>query len=173
MKTIKVILVIITILTVAFFATGIVINETNYTTQITVNKPVEEVFATFTKQEDIKNWIPEIKSIEVTNKTLGKTGSTYKIVLDNQGQEIVMTEKVMAYVPNEKITLFFDAENMLKTDDYSFTENDGTTTITLNATCVSESYIMGCMFPYFKGVFKAQSLEYLNNFKAFVEKEKL
>ncbi len=43
-------------------------------------------------------------------------------MLINQGQEITMTEKVMAYVQNEKVTLFFDAENMLKTDDYVFTE---------------------------------------------------
>ena len=80
-----------------------------------------------------------------------------------------MTEKVMAYVPNEKVTLFFDAENMLKTNDYLFSEKNGVTTITLNSSCKSESYIMACMFPYFKSVFKEQDQSYLNNFKAFAE----
>jgi hypothetical protein len=82
-----------------------------------------------------------------------------------------MTEKIMAYVPNEKVTLFFDAENMLKKDDYLFTEEKGVTTITLNASCQSESFLMACMFPYFKGTFKAQDQSYLNNFKTFLEKE--
>ena len=171
MKTIKIILGIITALTLIFFATALIIKETNYTTQVSVNKPLGEVFETFTNPKKIKNWIPEIKSFEVINENLGKTGSAYKIVVENQGQEIAMTEKVMAYVPNEKVTLFFDAENMLKTDDYAFTENDGKTTIILNSSCKSDSYIMACLFPYFKGTFQEQDQSYLNNFKEFMEKE--
>ncbi len=171
MKTIKIILGIITAITIVFFATGLFVKETNYTAEVVVNKTIEEVFVTFNKQENLKNWIPEIKSFEVINETIGKTGSTYKMVVENQGQEIAMTEKILAYVPNEKVTIFFDAENMLKTDDYVFTENDGKTTIRLNSSCKSDSYIMACMFPYFKGTFKAQDQGYLNNFKDFVEKQ--
>ncbi|MFY9242380.1 MAG: SRPBCC family protein [Polaribacter sp.] len=171
MKTIKVILGIITALVVVFFATGLIVKEVNYTAEVSVNKSVEEVFTTFNNSEKIKNWIPEVKSFEVLNENVGKTGSTYKIVVENQGQEITMTEKVMAYVPNEKVTLFFDAENMLKTDDYVFKQNNGITTISLNASCQSDSYIMACIFPYFKGTFKNQDQTYLNNFKEFVEKQ--
>ena len=138
--------------------------------QVSVNKPVEEVFLAFNKKGNIKNWIPEVKSVEVLNENIAKTGSTYKVVVENQGEEITMTEKVIAYIPNEKITLFFDAENMLKTDDYTFNEKNGVTTINLNASCQSDSYIMACMFPYFKGTFKAQDQSYLDNFKAFVER---
>ena len=60
---------------------------------------------------------------------------------------------------------------MLKKDDYVFTEKNGVTTITLNASCQSESYVMACMFPYFKGTFKEQDQAYLNNFKAYIEKK--
>ena len=81
-----------------------------------------------------------------------------------------MTQRVIAYVKNEKVTLFFDAENMLKRDDYIFKEKNGITTITSNSSCQSESYLMACMFPYFKGTFKEQDQAYLNNFKVFVEK---
>ena len=170
MKTIKIILGIITFFVVGFFITGLLVKETNYTAQVSVNKPVNEVFKIFNNSENIKNWIPEIKSLDIVNENPGKTGSVYKIVLDNQGQEITMTEKVIAYVENEKLTLFFDAENMLKRDDYVFTGNNGMTTITLNSSCQGETYIMSCMFPYFKSTFQEQDQSYLNNFKAFVEK---
>jgi uncharacterized membrane protein len=170
MKTVKIILGIISAITLVFFATGLVVKETNYMVQVSVNKPVEEVFLAFNKKGNIKNWIPEVKSVEVLNENIAKTGSTYKVVVENQGEEITMTEKVIAYIPNEKITLFFDAENMLKTDDYTFNEKNGVTTINLNASCQSDSYIMACMFPYFKGTFKAQDQSYLDNFKAFVER---
>jgi hypothetical protein len=92
-------------------------------------------------------------------------------VIENQGQEILMTQKVIAYIENEKVTLFFDAENMLKRDDYNFKEKRGITTITLNSSCQSESYLMACMFPYFKNTFQEQDQKYLNSFKAFVEKK--
>lgn len=171
MKTIKIILGIITALTLVFFATGLIVKDTNYSAEVSINESVEEVFKMFNNSEDIKNWIPEVKSFEVINENPGKTGSIYKIVVENQGQEITMTEKVMAYVPNEKVTLFFDAENMLKTDDYVFKQKEGKTIITLNSSCRSDSYIMACMFPYFKGTFQQQDQTYLNNFKSFVENQ--
>jgi uncharacterized membrane protein len=171
MKTIKVILIIISILVFAFLVTGIVIKETSYTAKVSIEKPLTTVFNNFMKIDSVKNWIPEIKSVKAVNKNKGIIGSVYNVVVLNQGQEIAMTEKIMAYVPNEKVTLFFDAENMLKKDDYLFTEENGVTTVTLNASCQSESFLMACMFPYFKGTFKAQDQSYLNNFKTFLEKK--
>lgn len=171
MKKIKIILIIISTIVVVFLLTGLVVKETTYITEVTVNKSIKEVFEIFNNSENIKNWVPEVKSFEVINKNPGKTGSVYKIVIDNKGQEVTMTEKVMAYVPNEKVTLFFDAEGMLKRDDYIFKEKDGVTIITLNTSCQSDSYILACIFPYFKGTFRKQDQSYLNNFKAFAEKE--
>jgi hypothetical protein len=171
MKTIKVILGIISFFVLFFLGTGLLVKETNYSAQVSINKPLREVFKTFNNSEKIKNWIPEIRSIKVVNSNPGKTGSVYKIVLENQGQEITMTQKVMAYIENEKVTLFFDAEKMLKKDDYLFTEKDGITTISLNASCVSDSYLMACVFPYSKSIFQKQDQNYLNNFKKFSENQ--
>lgn len=169
MKSIKIILGIITVFVLAFLLTGLFLKETTYLAEVSVDKPIEEVFKVFNNSENIKNWIPEVQSVEVVNENPGKTGSVYRVVVLNQGQEITMTEKVLAYVPNEKVTLFFDAEGMLKRDDYTFTEKDGVTNITLKASCQSDTYIMACIFPYFKGTFKEQDQSYLNNFKAFIE----
>lgn len=171
MKKIKIILIIISTIVVVFLLTGLVVKETTYIAEVTVNKSIKEVFEVFNNSENIKNWVPEVKSFEVVNKNPGKTGSVYKIVIDNKGQEVTMTEKVMAYVPNQKVTLFFDAQGMLKRDDYIFKEKDGVTTITLNTSCQSDSYILACIFPYFKGTLQKQDQSYLNNFKAFAEKE--
>ena len=169
MKTIKVILIIISTVVVAFLATGLLVQQTNYSATVSIDKPIDEVFSNFMQIDSVKNWIPDIKSVKPVNINPGITGSVYDVVVLNQGQEIIMTEKIMAYVLNEKVTLFYDAENMLKKDDYLFSEENGITTITLNAACQSESFIMACMFPYFRGTFQAQDQSYLNNFKKFLE----
>lgn len=171
MKTIKIIIGIISLISIIFFATGLVVKETNYASEITVNTSVETVFKAFTKQGNSKNWIPELKSIEILEEKLGKTGSTYTMIIDNQEQEIIVTKKIMAFVPNEKATYFFDAENLLRTNDYIFSEEKGITTIQLKASCKSKSYIMGCMLPFFKGVLTRQDESHLNNFKNFIEKQ--
>jgi len=169
MKTIKVILIIISTLVVAFLATGLLVQQTNYSATVSIDKPIDEVFSNFIQIDSVKNWIPDIKSVKAVHINPGITGSIYDVVVLNQGQEIAMTEKIMAYVLNEKVTLFYDAENMLKKDDYLFSEENGITTITLNAACQSESFIMACMFPYFRGTFQAQDQSYLNNFKRLLE----
>lgn len=169
MKTIKIILGIISLFIVVFFGTGLLIKETNYTTQVSVNKPVADVFEAFNNLENKTKWIPEIKSYEPINENIGKTGSEYQMIIENEDQKIIISEKIMAFVPNEKVTFFYNADNMLKTNDYVFSEEDGITNITLNATCRSDSYILACVFPYFKSTFVEQDQTYLTNFKAFVE----
>ncbi|WP_299681880.1 SRPBCC family protein [uncultured Tenacibaculum sp.] len=171
MKRIKIILGVIVALTIVFFATGLFFKETTYTTQITVNKPIDEVFSLFNNTSKIKNWIPDVQSIEAINEKPEKTGSTYKMVVkNNNGEEIALEEKVIAFVPNEKVTLRFKSPTMLKTDDYVFSFSDGNTTIQNNSRCIGGSYILSCLFPYFKGKLQSIDQEYLNNFKAFIEK---
>jgi len=170
MKKIKIILAIISFVVVAFLLTGIIVKETTYTIKVFIDKPVAEVFESFNQPGNIKNWIPEVKSVEVVNDNPDKIGSIYKMTIQANGEEITTTEKVLDFVPNKKVTLFFDAENMLKRDEYLFTENKGITTVTLNASCQSDSYIMACMFPLFKSTFVKQDQSYMDSFKAFVEK---
>lgn len=170
MKAVKVILGIIIGLSLIFFATGLIVKETTYTVKIKIDKPIEEVFSKFQDQELLKEWIPEVKSIDIIEEKPGKIGSTYKVVVENQGQEIAMTEKVLAYVENEKITFHFDAEQMLKTDDYTFTSEGNRTIVSQDSRVTAKSYMLSCTFPWFKSNFKSISQEYLNRFKAVVEK---
>jgi len=111
-----------------------------------------------------------VNSYELVNENPGKIGSVYILTVLNQGQEITITEKVMAFIKNKKFTVFYAAQNMLKRDDYVFEEKEGVTQITLNSSCQSDSYIMACLFPYFKGKFQEQDQLHLNNFKIYLEK---
>jgi len=171
MKTIKFILIFISIVFIVFITTGLFVKQTEYDVQVTVNKPIAEVFEAFNNKEVTKNWVSDLKKVDTVNVNMGKIGSEFRLLINNQGQDLKISEKVMAYVPNEKVTLFYDAENMLKTNDYIFEESNGNTTIKLHTTCSSESYIMACMYPYFEWALEDQDQQYLNNFKAYLEKQ--
>lgn len=171
MKAVKIVLGIIVVLSVVFLGTGLVVKENTYATQIDINKPVELVFKKFNDMAAMKQWIPEIVKIDTLNFNPGITGSQFALYVDNKGQEVRMEEKVLAFVRNKKVTFFYDAEGMLKTATYTFTENKGTTRIELKAAYKSEdSYILSCFFPYFKGTVKGLDEQYLSNFKGYIER---
>ncbi|WP_369049462.1 SRPBCC family protein [Tenacibaculum sp. UWU-22] len=170
MKIIKNILVVIVILSLIFFATGLVVKETQYTTEITINSSINKVFDTFEDTNKTGQWQPEIKLIEPIQENTEKVGSTYKIVVENKEQKIEMIKKIMAYIPNKKITFQFDSNQMIKIDDYNFVAVGNTTKITQHSIIRPKNYIMSCIFPYFKSKLKKVSYGYLKQLKEVVEK---
>lgn len=169
MKIIKIILSVITGLTLVFFATGLIVNETVYEVEVSVQKPAENVFYEFTEIKNSQKWIPEIKSIKVIEENVDKIGNTYEVVVKNNEEEFTITEQIQTYTPNFKFKVFYDAENMKKTNIFIFEPKEDTTIIKLRAACKSDSYILSCVFPYFKSVFAKQDQSYLDNFKSYIE----
>ena len=123
MKTVKIIITFLIILTVLFFGTGLVVKDSSYTSQITIHKPLEETFTMFTDIATITLWNPEYSAVEVVDQKPGITGSRYDIKVLHNNQTIIIKEKVLAYVKNEKITLFIDRDGVMERDDYTFTSD--------------------------------------------------
>lgn len=170
MKILKAIFKILVVLLLVFCATGLLIKEASYQVEIQINKPVTVVFKTFNDLSKLQNWMPELKSIEVIESRPGIVGSMYKMLLENEGETMEITEKVLAYVPNKKATFYVHIDKIFKTDDCNFTARDSTTILTKNVVCKSDSYLLQCLFPYFKRTFMDADQKYLDNFKAYIEK---
>lgn len=170
MKAVKIVLGIVTALIVMFLLTGLIVTDVKYSAEVEINKPIEKVFKDFQDVELMKKWLPKIKSIDPIEVKDGVVGSTYKMVVTNQGQEIEMLEKITDYIPNKKMTFQFDSDQMIKIDDYNFIPNGSSTKMVLNCSVNSKSYLMGCLLPFFKGSLKDLSLSYMNRFKTEVEK---
>ena len=171
MKAIKIIVTVLIIIIVLFFGTGLVVKESSYSVEVSIDKPLSETFAKFNDMSSMKEWIPEFDSVETVDLKEGITGSIYNITVDNNGEKIVMREKVLAYVKDEKVALYFDMEGVIKTDDFTFKRDGSKTIIVLNSSYQAESYIYGCVLPYMKGVFKGVDQKNLDRFKAFIEKQ--
>ncbi len=170
MKAVKIVLGIVTALIVIFLLTGLIVTDVKYSAEVEINKPIEKVFKDFQDVELMKKWLPEIKSIDPIEVKDGVVGSTYKMVVTNQGQEIEMIEKITDYISNKKMTFQFDSDQMIKIDDYNFIANGNKTKVIQNCSVNSKSYLMGCLLPFFKGSLKDLSLSYMNRFKTEVEK---
>ena len=169
-KFLKIVVSVLVILAIVFLATGIFIKETTYTVSTSINKPIEEVFKTFNDNTVITEWIPSVKSFEVIDEMEGKIGSTYKLIVDDKGNNFEMVETITEFIENKKVGLQFDAQGMLKSDLINFTSEGDITIITNEAVCKGTTFLLKCTFPYFKSIFKKADQENLDNFKTYIEK---
>jgi len=170
MKTVKIIITFLIILTVLFLGTGLIIKESSYTSKIIINEPLEKTFTTFTDLSAIPQWNPEYNEIEVVELKPGITGSVYNIKVLHNNQTTIIREKVLAYVKNEKITLFIDKDGVVERDDYTFSSDGSHTVINLSSSYQAKSYLLSCVLPFFKSKFKKIDEVFLNNLKTYVEK---
>ncbi|WP_440880571.1 SRPBCC family protein [Tenacibaculum sp. C7A-26P2] len=172
MRYVKVILGIIIVLSLVFFALGVIFQEINYTSKIVIKKPLSEVFKIFNDDSKLMDWIPDITSIKPITQTESEKGSFYEIEVNNNGSKIILEERVLEFIQNERIKLFFKGGGMYKTDDYLFeAASNEVTTLILKTNIKSESFILGCMLPLVSSKLSKQDQEYLNNFKKLVERE--
>jgi len=169
MKTVKIVITFLIILTVLFFGTGLIIKESSYTSRIIINEPLEKTFSTFTDLSAKTQWNPEYNAIEVVELKPGITGSIYNIKVVHNNQTTIIREKVLAYVKNEKITLFIDKDGVVERDDYTFSSDGSHTVINLSSSYQAKNYLLSCVLPFFKFKFKKIDEVFLNNFKRFIE----
>ena len=169
MKTVKIVITFLIILTVLFFGTGLIIKESSYTSKIIINEPLEKTFSTFTDLSAKTQWNPEYNAIEVIELKPGITGSIYNIKVLHNNQTTIIREKVLAYVKNEKITLFIDKDGVVERDDYTFSSDGSQTVINLSSSYQAKSYLLSCVLPFYKFKFKKIDEVFLNNFKRFLE----
>ena len=169
MKTVKIIITLLIILTVLFFGTGLIIKESSYTSKIIINESLEKTFSTFTDLSAKTQWNPEYNAIEVIELKPGITGSIYNIKVLHNNQTTIIREKVLAYVKNEKITLFIDKDGVVERDDYTFSSDVSQTVINLSSSYQAKSYLLSCVLPFYKFKFKKIDEVFLNNFKRFLE----
>ena len=107
---------------------------------------------------------------EVVELKPGITGSIYNIKVLHNNQTTIIREKVLAYVKNEKITLFIDKDGVVERDDYTFSSDGSHTVINLSSSYQAKSYLLSCVLPFFKSKFKKIDEVFLNNLKTYVEK---
>ena len=169
MKTVKIVITFLIILTVLFFGTGLIIKESSYTSKIIINESLEKTFSTFTDLSAKTQWNPEYNAIEVIELKPGITGSIYNIKVLHNNQTTIIREKVLAYVKNEKITLFIDKDGVVERDDYTFSSDGSQTVINLSSSYQAKSYLLSCVLPFYKFKFKKIDEVFLNNFKRFLE----
>ena len=168
-KILKKILWVVLVLLVIFLLIGLFVPKVEYTTEVTVNEPIEEVWQKYNDLNTLSEWIPEVISIKPIKETPNTVGSQYEMVVESGGSSITMVETITAFKEMEEVGLSFDAGNMIKNDIVYFSGDSLSTTIKGNHTCKGNNAFNRSLFAFFKGMFTDIDQTYMNQFKAWAE----
>ena len=140
-----------------------------YTTEVIIDRPRADVIAKFEDPESMKAWQPTLQRYETLSGAPGQPGSTMKLVYDEGGRTMEMVETIVANeLPNE-FHATYETVGVYNMQKNWFTEMEDGKTRWLSESEFKFSGLMILMGIFMRGAFPKQTLQTMQNFKAFVE----
>lgn len=169
MKILKVILLILSLLILVFIGRGLLTPSIEYTSEISVDKPIEEAWSVMSDVRKAKDWLEGVKEVKLISGEQGTVGAVTEYTFEQNGQESVVIETINSIRPNEQIVMDFTAAGAMKMDytvDYS--KEDGKTKIKSNTVAEGQGFFMKCLMPWIKGTMVSQEERNLANLKKLI-----
>ena len=140
-----------------------------YTLEIEIDRPRSEVVKLFENPENLKEWQPGFKSMELISGEAGTPLSKTRMVYQMGKRQVEMVETIQENTLPDTFHATYEAKGMWNRVDNYFYESgpDKTRWVTENE--FRGSGIMWFMPILMPGAFKKQSFQFLEKFKAFAE----
>jgi uncharacterized membrane protein len=151
-------------------AYGFIFDSMKYLSEITINKPIEEVIEKFDDADNIFKWMRGLQSVEHLEGSPGEVGAKMKMKFKNGKREIEMIETILAKdLPNEFATSY-QAPGVYNEVRSSFEKvDDGSCVYRGDTMFQFKSPGMKFFAWIMPGMFRKQSEMIMKDFKNFVE----
>lgn len=164
------VLVVVVLIVAGGIAFGLLNPSVSYEASVEINKPREVVWAYFSDETKMGEWLKGFQKIEIISGNKNEVGSKYKMTFIDQGQEIVMIETLKEFKRPEKFAMHLEHEIMSSDSEITLAEENGKTTLTQKDNAVGSNILWRIMFAAMRSTFIDSSQENLNRLKANVEK---
>lgn len=141
------------------------------TTVVYIDAPMEAVFDYLVKPELSKKWLDGMKEITLIEGSEMQPGSKYRIVFEENGREIPMTETIVRYVENERFTFDLETDMVSANVDIFLYPEGGQTRVTEVNTYRGNSFMARAMTGMFKRSQKLRQQAMYDKLKTVVERE--
>ncbi len=153
-----------------FYVIGLVKPSVTYESTIVINRSAKQTWQVFSNKDLMSQWMPGFVKIENIKGEAMSKGSEFKLYVKENGQDFIMTEKVIELIPEKYYE--FELENgILKNHiKIQFKENKPfTTEITQTSEVFAQNWFFRSLFVFFKSQFKEQDEKTMLALKKLVE----
>lgn len=169
MKYLKYLLGLLLLLTIIFFALGMITPTVSYENEVVVNKPAAESWATMSDESKMAQWISGFVRTEIVSGEPNTIGTLSNVYVNENGQEMVMQETVTDLKENELLAMNFTMDFMDMDYEITFEEKDGKTNIKSKSKTVGNGMFAKSMISLMKGAMYDQEEKNLNNLKKLID----
>ncbi|MBU2019437.1 MAG: SRPBCC family protein [Bacteroidetes bacterium] len=170
MKFLKYFLYFILLITILFFGMGFVKPEVTYESEITVEKPIEEVWAIVSDQSRVTEWLKEIKRMDLKTGKVNTVGAVTNIYMDQNGEEMMMQETITARKKHEYIAMSFTMDFMNMDYEMIFTEKGDKTHIQTKSKTKGNGLFARSILAFMTSSMKNQEDINMENLKNLINK---
>lgn len=141
-----------------------------YTVEVTIEASRDRVVAAFDDPANLKHWMPGLLSFEPISGTPGQVGAKARLKFDMGGRQMEMIETITERNLPETFSGTYDANGVHNIVRNRFEPvGEKQTRWVAENEFIFAGFMMKVMGWLMPGVFRKQSLKYLEAFKAFVE----
>ena len=141
-----------------------------YEKELIIELPRNKVIELMDNSDNLLKWQPGLKSFEHLSGEPGKKGAVSKLVYEEKGHEVEMTEKIITSNFPDEFTALYEGKGVLnKFENYFYEEGPNRT----RWRTVSEFKFSGFMILlalFMRRAFPKQTLQDMERFKDFAEK---
>ena len=143
-----------------------------YTISNVINRPLAEVIETFKDTEGAKQWMQGLQRIEPLSGTPGEVGAKTNFHFLFRKREMVIEETILEQNFPKQIKFAYRSSMGYNEVEMVFEEESEHSTRQINHSYFELKGFMKWISFLTKGMYKKQSLTYLNAFRDYCEEEK-
>ena len=169
MKLFKYVSIGVIILIILLLIIGLALPSVDYSNRIEVSKSPEQAWVVFADENKMADWMYGFKSIKKISGEENMPGSKYELVIIEGGEDLVLTEEIIAYKENELYSFKFYNEDVSGSTEILFSPTESGTSITANNTLKGNGFLLNVFIPFFKNSIQAQGQNNYNLLKELID----
>lgn len=140
-----------------------------YVCEVTINKPREEVLELFDNPDNLYRWQRNLKKYEIIEGEPRQDGVKSRFTYDEKGKKVVMVETIEKFNYPDQMIAIYEAKNMWNRCVNDLIDQGDKTVWRLDSEFRCKGLMrLICLFG--QKAFINQTMNDMNNFKAFAEK---
>lgn len=142
----------------------------NYSVSNTINQPLDLVIEKFKDPNAMLKWMPGLERVEHIEGTPGQVGGKSDLHFLHKNKPMVITETVLEENLPQSIKFSYQSKMGYNEVEIAFEQLSENAVKQTNHSFFDFKGFMKLLAPLMKGMFKKQSLTYLDAFKDYAEK---
>ncbi|MBP8066078.1 MAG: SRPBCC family protein [Flavobacterium sp.] len=144
-----------------------------YTCEIEINQPVEKVIELFDNVDNLPKWMEGLESFEHLSGEAGQPGAKSLLKFKMGKRKMEMTETITVRNLPEEFSGFYEMDGVINRikNKFSAISESKTLYTTENEFDIKNNMVMKIFAFLMPGMFKKQSMKYLQSFKKFAESQ--